>query len=36
MTTRDEGPRSGRPHWLAAIAILVLVMLVVPVIARFY
>jgi hypothetical protein len=36
VTAPDEEPRSGRPHWLVALAILVLVMLVVPVIARFY
>jgi hypothetical protein len=34
MTRSGHG--SGRKHWLAALAILILMMLIVPIVARFY
>mgnify|MGYP003576732318 FL=1 len=30
------GRRGGRIHWLAALALIVLAMVIVPVVARFY
>lgn|GEM_PF-2650720 len=36
MTIPEDGQGSGRRHWLVALAILVVIMVIVPVVARFY
>jgi hypothetical protein len=36
MTRQGDGPGLGHLHWLAALALLVLAMMIVPVVARFY